>query len=104
MVGKDFNISYLLNKENIALQIDIGLSYTEFSYTLLQAFDFYQLYKNYDCTVETGRSDQWGNITSGTDYICKQDGDDNLACRLTMNLLTNLMELNLEKLNLVQFD
>ena len=69
LVGKVFNISYLLNKETIASRTDIGLSYTEFSYTLLQAFDFYQLYKNYDCTVQTGGSDEWGNITSGTDYI-----------------------------------
>jgi tyrosyl-tRNA synthetase len=53
LVGKGFNISYLLNKENTASQIDIGLPYTEFSYTLLQAFDFYQLYKNYDCTRGT---------------------------------------------------
>jgi tyrosyl-tRNA synthetase len=88
LVGKDFDISYLLNKENTAPRIDIGLPYTEFSYTLLQAFDFYQLYKNYDCTVQTGGSDQWGNITSGTDCICKQVRDDNLACCLTMNLLT----------------
>jgi tyrosyl-tRNA synthetase len=52
LVGKDFNIGYLLNKENTAAQIDIGLSYTKFSYTLLQAFDFHHLYKNYDCTVQ----------------------------------------------------
>nr|WP_283271981.1 tyrosine--tRNA ligase [Spiroplasma sp. SV19] len=87
-VGKDFNISYLLAKENIATRIDVGLSYTEFAYTLLQAYDFYQLYINYDCAVQTGGSDQWGNITSGTDYIHKQIGEDNLACGLTMNLLT----------------
>ncbi|WP_425379814.1 tyrosine--tRNA ligase [Spiroplasma endosymbiont of Stenodema calcarata] len=87
-VGKDFNISYLLAKENIATRIDVGLSYTEFAYTLLQAYDFYQLYINYDCAVQTGGSDQWGNITSGTDYIYKQIGEDNLACGVTMNLLT----------------
>ncbi|KAF0851881.1 MAG: tyrosine--tRNA ligase [Spiroplasma poulsonii] len=87
-VGKDFNISYLLAKENIATRIEVGLSYTEFAYTLLQAYDFYQLYVNYDCAVQTGGSDQWGNITSGTDYIHKQIGEDNLACGLTMNLLT----------------
>ncbi|WP_422396870.1 tyrosine--tRNA ligase [Spiroplasma endosymbiont of Polydrusus cervinus] len=87
-VGKDFNISYLLAKENIATRIEVGLSYTEFAYTLLQAYDFYQLYLNYDCAVQTGGSDQWGNITSGTDYIYKQVGEDNLACGLTMNLLT----------------
>ncbi|AHF61419.1 hypothetical protein P344_06230 [Spiroplasma mirum ATCC 29335] len=87
-MGKEFNISYLLNKESITSRIESGLSYTEFSYTLLQAYDFYQLYKKYDCTVQTGGSDQWGNITSGTDYIRKQLGEDNLACGLTMNLLT----------------
>lgn len=87
-VGKDFNISYLLAKENIATRIEVGLSYTEFAYTLLQSYDFYQLYINYDCAVQTGGSDQWGNITSGTDYIYKQIGEDNLACGLTINLLT----------------
>ncbi|AGM25437.1 tyrosine--tRNA ligase [Spiroplasma chrysopicola] len=87
-VGKDFNISYLLNKENISSRLENGLSFTEFSYTLLQAYDFYQLYVNYDCVVQTGGSDQWGNITSGTDYIHKKVGENNLACGLTMNLLT----------------
>ncbi|WP_374695919.1 tyrosine--tRNA ligase [Spiroplasma endosymbiont of Polydrusus formosus] len=87
-VGKDFNISYLLAKENIATRIKVGLSYMEFAYTLLQAYDFYQLYLNYDCAVQIGGSDQWGNITSGTNCIYKQVGEDNLACGLTMNLLT----------------
>ncbi|WP_425377846.1 tyrosine--tRNA ligase [Spiroplasma endosymbiont of Polydrusus pterygomalis] len=87
-VGKYFNISYLLAKENIATRIEVGLSYTEFAYTLLQTYDFYQLYLNYDCAVQIGGSDQWGNIISGTDYIYKQVGENNLACGLTMNLLT----------------
>lgn len=86
-VGKNFNINYLLAKENIATRIEVSLSYTEFSYTLLQAYDFYQLYLNYNCVVQIGGSDQWGNIISGINYIYKQIGEDNLACGLTINLL-----------------
>jgi tyrosyl-tRNA synthetase len=49
---------------------------------------FINYIKNYDCTVQTGGSDQWGHITYGTDYTCKEVGDDNIACGLTTNLLT----------------
>ncbi|AHI54095.1 tyrosyl-tRNA synthetase [Spiroplasma sabaudiense Ar-1343] len=88
-VGKSFNLSYLLAKESIATRIETGLSVTEFSYTMLQAFDFFHLYKNNDCHVQIGGSDQWGNITSGIDYISSNLGkDQSLACGVTMNLLT----------------
>lgn len=87
-VGKDFNISYLLNKESIAKRISTGLSFTEFSYTMLQAYDFYHLYKNNDCKVQIGGSDQWGNITSGTDYISTKEGTNQTqASGLTITLL-----------------
>ncbi|AOG60755.1 tyrosyl-tRNA synthetase [Spiroplasma helicoides] len=88
-IGKDFNIAYLLAKENIASRIETGISVTEFSYTMLQAYDFYNLYKLYECWVEFGGSDQWGNITSGIDYISSKLGKENSkACGLTLMLLT----------------
>ncbi|PPE04711.1 tyrosyl-tRNA synthetase [Entomoplasma ellychniae] len=87
-VGKDFNISYLLNKESIATRISTGLSFTEFSYTMLQAYDFYHLYINDDCKVQLGGSDQWGNLTSGTDYISSKVGSDKTeAVGVTIPLL-----------------
>ena len=88
-IGKDFNLAYLLAKENISSRIEKGLSITEFSYTMLQGYDFYNLYKNETCWVQIGGSDQWGNITSGIDYIASKIGKENSkACGITMNLLT----------------
>ncbi|AUF83365.1 tyrosine--tRNA ligase [Mesoplasma syrphidae] len=87
-VGKDFTLSYLLAKESIATRIQTGLSITEFSYTMLQAYDFWHLYSNMDCKVQIGGSDQWGNITSGTDYINSKVGRDNSqAAGFTIPLL-----------------
>ncbi|ATZ16444.1 tyrosyl-tRNA synthetase [Entomoplasma freundtii] len=88
-VGKDFNIAYLLAKEIIATRIQNGLSVTEFLYTTLQADDFYQLYVHQNCFVQIGGSDQWGNITSGLDYIGAKVGKkESQACGLTIPLLT----------------
>lgn len=88
-VGKDFNLAYLLSKETISSRIDTGLSITEFIYTILQAYDFYELYKNRDCYVQIGGSDQWGNITSGLDFISSKIGKEkSQACGLTIQLLT----------------
>lgn len=86
-VGKHFNLSYLLAKENIATRISTGLSITEFAYTMLQAHDFKSLYEDYDCHVQIGGSDQWGNITSGLDYI-SDFNRDHKAAGITFNLLT----------------
>ncbi|QHX36107.1 tyrosyl-tRNA synthetase [Spiroplasma sp. TIUS-1] len=86
-VGKHFNLSYLLAKENIATRISTGLSITEFSYTMLQAHDFKTLYVDYDCHIQFGGSDQWGNITSGLDYISDFD-KNHKAAGITFNLLT----------------
>ncbi|QEH62229.1 tyrosyl-tRNA synthetase [Spiroplasma chinense] len=89
IIGKDFNLAYLLAKDNIASRIEKGLSITEFSYTMLQGYDFFNLYEKFNCTVQIGGSDQWGNITSGTDYIASKIGRENSkACGITMNLLT----------------
>lgn len=96
-IGKKININYLLAKKNISTRIKVGISYTEFTYTLLQAYDFYKLYINYDCIVQIGGSDQWGNITSGIDYIYKKIGRNNLACGLTINLLTKSNNLKFGK-------
>ncbi len=69
--GKHFTVSYMLQKESVArrLESEDGLSFTEFSYLLLQAYDFLQLFDRYGCTVQIGGSDQWGNITAGIDLI-----------------------------------
>jgi tyrosyl-tRNA synthetase len=67
---------------------DEGLSYTEFSYQLLQGYDFYRLYKDHHCVLQLGGSDQWGNITAGTDLIRKLEGESGNAFALTMPLIT----------------
>ncbi|MEZ4423641.1 MAG: tyrosine--tRNA ligase [Gemmatimonadota bacterium] len=75
--GKHFSINALLNKESIRRRVqsdEVGLSYTEFSYVLLQAYDFLALHERYGCTGQMGGSDQWGNITAGTDLIRRVKG------------------------------
>ena len=71
--GKHFTVNYLLAKESVKrrLESEEGISYTEFSYLLLQAYDFLQLFDRYNCTLQLGGSDQWGNITAGIDLIRK---------------------------------
>ncbi len=89
-VGKKVSINYLLEKEIIKTRLEsTGLSFTEFSYNLIQSYDFLQFYKNYDVAIQVGGSDQWGNITAGIEMIRKTIGENNLACGLTLNLLTN---------------
>ena len=76
-VGKHFSVNALLKKEGIRRRLeeeDKGLSYTEFSYLLLQAYDFVVLFDRYGCTVQMGGSDQWGNITAGIDLIRRMSG------------------------------
>ena len=95
-VGKHFKIQQMLNKHVIKSRMSTdgeeGISYTEFSYQLLQAYDFYHLYKNENCILQIGGSDQWGNITAGTQYIHKQvsgnEEDDSLAFGMTLPLIT----------------
>jgi len=72
-VGKHFTVNYMLAKESVRSRLDreVGISYTEFSYMLLQAYDFLNLYDLYGCTLQAGGSDQWGNITAGVDLIRK---------------------------------
>ncbi|WP_225696034.1 tyrosine--tRNA ligase [Candidatus Phytoplasma sp. AldY-WA1] len=73
--GKYFNVNYMISKEKIAKRLDKGISYTEFSYIILQSLDFYFLYKKYDVNLQLGGSDQWGNITSGLELIRKKNLD-----------------------------
>src|SRR5262245_21315754 len=74
--GKYFTVNYMLQKESVdrRLQSEEGISYTEFSYLLLQARDFVELFDRYNCTLQLGGSDQWGNITAGIDLIRKLRG------------------------------
>jgi tyrosyl-tRNA synthetase len=72
--GKHFTLSFMLQKESVASRLDAGISYTEFSYMLIQAYDFWHLYKTEDCELQLGGSDQWGNITAGTHLVDKREG------------------------------
>lgn len=77
-VGKNFRVGTMLNKDIVARRLasDEGISYTEFSYQVLQANDFLELHHRYGCTLETGGNDQWGNMVGGVDLIRKVDGDE----------------------------
>ncbi|SJZ54082.1 tyrosine--tRNA ligase [Mycoplasmopsis verecunda] len=88
-VGKLVNVSYMLAKDSVATRIEKGLSFTEFSYQLIQGWDFLQLYKNKNVKVQFGGSDQWGNITTGLDMISTVFGNDHNAVAITANLLTD---------------
>lgn len=86
MAGKTLTINYMLSKDSVQNRLENGLSFTEFSYQLLQAYDFQCLYNQYDCKLQMGGSDQWGNITSGTEFIRRNIGGK--AYALTTPLLT----------------
>lgn len=86
--GKLFNVNYMINKETVKKRLDSGISYTEFSYMILQSLDFYTLYKTRNCTMQIGGQDQWGNITSGLELIRKKCGADVKCYGLTMPLIT----------------
>jgi tyrosyl-tRNA synthetase len=85
--GKHFSVNYMLAKDSVASRLEGGLSYTEFSYMIIQAIDFYRLYKDFDCRIQVGGSDQWGNITSGTELIRRIEGDVDVI-GLTLPLIT----------------
>ena len=84
--GKYFNINYMLNKDIVRRRLDAGITYTEFSYMLMQAMDFWWLHENKDCTLQVAGQDQWGNITAGIELIRKKTGQE--AYGFTMPLLT----------------
>ncbi len=86
--GKLFNVAYMLQKDTIKKRLDSGLSYTEFTYTILQAIDFLNLYNKYHCEAQIGGSDQWGNLTSGIELIRKVLGDEVKVFGITSPLIT----------------
>ena len=85
-VGKHFTVNIMLQKDSVKSRMDSGVSYTEFSYMLLQAYDYQQLHDKYDCTLQVGGSDQWGNITAGIELIRRTRGKE--AHALTFPLVT----------------
>ena len=85
-VGKTLTVSYMSSKESVRKRVETGLSFTEFSYQLLQAYDFQCLYRDKSCILQMGGSDQWGNITSGTEFIRRNLNEK--AYAVTTPLLT----------------
>lgn len=83
-VGKQLTVNYMLAKDSVQKRLETGLSFTEFSYQLIQAYDFYYLYKHKNCVLQVGGSDQWGNITAGTELIRRMLGQSGhgLTCPL----------------------
>jgi tyrosyl-tRNA synthetase len=89
-IGKHFSVNMMVNKESVRARMEdreSGISYTEFSYMLLQAFDFYVLRRDFDCELQIGGSDQWGNITAGIELTRKKLGAHVFG--LTLPLITN---------------
>lgn len=86
--GKLISVNYMLAKDSVASRLEGGISFTEFSYTLIQAIDFNHLYDNYNCRVQIGGSDQWGNITSGLEVIRKTHEEEAKAFGFTIPLVT----------------
>jgi tyrosyl-tRNA synthetase len=89
-IGKHFSVSAMLAKESVRLRIssEEGISYTEFSYSLLQAYDFLELYQRFGCRLQMGGRDQWGNITAGMDLIRRVSGGSERAYGLVLPLIT----------------
>lgn len=85
-VGKTLTVNYMLSKESVQKRLETGISFTEFSYQLLQAYDFQVLFQKYGCILQMGGSDQWGNITSGTEFIRRNLSEK--AYAITTPLLT----------------
>ncbi|HMO18277.1 MAG TPA: tyrosine--tRNA ligase [Oligoflexia bacterium] len=90
-IGKHITVNYMIAKDSVKTRLserEQGISYTEFSYMLLQAYDFFHLFNTEGCSIQIGGSDQWGNITAGLDYIKKVKGSKTEAFGLTLPLLT----------------
>ncbi len=85
-IGKHLTINYMTAKDSVKKRLETGLSFTEFSYQLVQGYDFYHLYKNEGCVLQMGGSDQWGNMTTGMELIRRMDGGD--AYVVTCPLIT----------------
>lgn len=87
-IGKHFNISYMIAKESVKSRIETGLSFTEFAYQIIQAWDFEYLFANHQCQLQIGGQDQWGNITSGMELIRKIHGIQSKTYGFTFPLVT----------------
>ncbi len=85
-VGKHITVNYMMAKDSVQKRMETGISFTEFSYQLLQGFDFLTLYRTKNCRLQMGGSDQWGNITTGTELIRRMEGGE--AYALTCPLIT----------------
>lgn len=85
--GKLFNVNTMLNKEIVSSRLQVGISYTEFTYQILQAIDFLTLYRQHHVRLQIGGGDQWGNITAGIDLIHRIEGNDTQVFGLTIPLL-----------------
>ncbi|MCO7174555.1 tyrosine--tRNA ligase [Sporolactobacillus kofuensis] len=86
-VGKHFTLNYMLSKDSVQTRLEAGISFTEFSYMLLQSFDYLNLYEKKGCRMQVGGSDQWGNITAGLELIRKR-GHEDQAFAMTFPLIT----------------
>jgi len=86
-IGKSFNVNTMLSKDIVASRLETGISFTEFTYQILQSIDFLHLYRHEDVQLQIGGADQWGNITAGLEYIRKQEGSDAEAYGLTIPLM-----------------
>lgn len=86
-IGKNFGLNYMLAKDTVQSRIETGISFTEFTYMILQSLDFLRLYQNEGCRLQIGGSDQWGNITSGLELIRKSE-ENAKAYGLTVPLVT----------------
>lgn len=87
-IGKHFNINYMISKDSVKSRLDNGISFTEFSYQIIQSLDFMELYKRNNCKLQIGGQDQWGNITAGLELIRKTQGSDAKGYGFTWPLLT----------------
>ncbi len=87
-IGKNFNIGYMMGKDSVKSRLEQGISFTEFSYQIIQSLDFMTLYRDHNCKLQIGGQDQWGNITSGLELIRKTLGSEEKGYGFTWPLLT----------------
>jgi tyrosyl-tRNA synthetase len=87
--GKNFQVNYMLDKDIVKSRLEVGISYAEFSYMILQSGDFAKLYEDYGCNIQIGGGDQWGNLTTALDFVRRKDGDQ-VPCEVfTFKLITD---------------
>jgi tyrosyl-tRNA synthetase len=87
-IGKDFNVNQMLAKDTVKRRLETGISFTEFSYQIIQSLDFYHLYTHHHCQLQIGGQDQWGNITAGLELIRKKNPEGSEAYGLVFPLVT----------------